>query len=191
MQWGGSLAKCWFFWVQVLGIKLKYYIGNIIRYSVIVILLGIKLLVMELWSLPVLDRELLRNWIRPEFILVSPVVSFQHASALIWKEREETWMQFLCIICLLNSFLRQLMNRSKEAPFLVQRDQPAAPLTLSVQWLLMRCQLIPFMHDWAGLEQDPEIQESVLTESALEPSSCQGLVHNNCCRKRHSRTVSS
>lgn len=57
----------------MLGIKLKYYIGNIIRYSVIVILLGIKLLVMELWSLPVLDREVLRNCIRTEFILVSPV----------------------------------------------------------------------------------------------------------------------
>lgn len=74
----------------MLGIKLKYYIGNIIRYSVIVILLGIWLLVMEQWSLPVLDRELLRNCIRPEFILVSPVASFQHASALIWKEHEET-----------------------------------------------------------------------------------------------------
>lgn len=74
----------------MLGIKLKYYIGNIIRFSVIVILLGIKLLVMELWSLPVLDRELLRNCIRTEFILVSPVMSFQHASALIWKQQEET-----------------------------------------------------------------------------------------------------
>lgn len=45
---------------------------------------------MELWSLPVPDREVLRNCIGPEFILVSLVVSFQHASALIWREQEET-----------------------------------------------------------------------------------------------------
>lgn len=53
----------------------------------LVILLGIKLLVMELWGLPVLGREPLRNCIRVEFILVSLVVSFQHASALSWRER--------------------------------------------------------------------------------------------------------
>lgn len=113
----------------------------------LVILSGIKLLVMELWGLPVLGRELLRKCIRLEFILVSPVVSFQHALALIWREQEETVMQVLGIICLLNSFLRQLMSCSKEAPFLVQRDLSATPLTHSVQWLLMRCQLIPFTRD--------------------------------------------
>lgn len=145
---------------------------------------------MELWSLPVLDRELLRNCIRPEFILVSPAESFQHASALILEGAGGNLNAIFVIICLLNSLLRQLMNCSKEAPFLAQRDLPATPLTDSVQWLLMRCQLIPFTRDWAGLEYDLEIQESVLTGWALEPSSSQGLVHNNCCRKRHSRTVS-
>lgn len=53
----------------------------------LVILLGIKLLVMELRGLPVLGRELLRNCIRAEFILVSLVVSFQHASTLSWREQ--------------------------------------------------------------------------------------------------------
>lgn len=48
----------------------------------LVILLGIKLLVMELWGLSVLGREPLRGWMRAEFILVSLVVPFQHVSTL-------------------------------------------------------------------------------------------------------------
>jgi len=53
----------------------------------LVILLGIKLLVMELQGLPVLGREPLRNCTRAEFILVSLIVSFQHASTLSWREQ--------------------------------------------------------------------------------------------------------
>lgn len=53
----------------------------------LVILLGIKLLAMELRGLPVLGREPLRNRIRAVFILVSPVVPFQHASTLSCREQ--------------------------------------------------------------------------------------------------------
>lgn len=84
---------------------MKCYTGNII---------SIKLLVMELWGLPVLGRELLRNRIRAEFMLLALVVSFQHASTLSWREQQKTRMEFLCIARLLNSFLRQLMSCRKE-----------------------------------------------------------------------------